>query len=758
MTPNTAYSTTMETQTFTVQTMQDEQREAQAGITEVVNPGLTRFTGILKQRYTDFLVNEILPSGEVVHLRQLRPQIKPPAQAKSVPETSQSQPSPPPAAIVHEHQKTAPDHAEPDIKDDTLPVQVTSSEQAKIGSENESGSTDSVISANDRAELISYFGSEVETAIVDLYQKALASAQRSADLVPVKSAQIPDRPLRGEIHGAVRRIFSSKLETSTDDDGYITFTAASGGGQRNRQPNQNRQQWTQKPRPARPTWKDLGGDHLHFSLYKENKDTMEVMSYLAQQLRSTPKAFQFAGTKDRRAVTVQRASAYHLQADRVAGVNRSLRSSRVGDFEYKPAGLELGELAGNEFVITLRDCQFATPEGEDLDEGDLDGRVTLAKKVVNEAVTSLQENGFINYYGLQRFGSFTARTDTIGLKMLQQDFKGACEDILSYTQQALAATDEATTRGSLISSDDRARARALHNFKTNGSSQSALQRLPRKFSAEANIIRHLGGPTKENDFQGALQGIQKNLRAMYVHAYQSLVWNVVAGERWKRHSNKVVEGDLVLIDKQASTAVATEQQDEVDQDGEIVVQPAQDDASTSVEDLIQRARPLTKEEAQSGQYSIFDIVLPTPGFDIVYPPNSIGEVYRSFMASDRGGGLDPDDMRRKWKVISLPGSYRKLLARPLDAGKLKVEVRPYIHDHEQMVETDLGRIQKGFQGNGGASENGPPSGNGSADKPRKLALIVKVQLGTSQYATMALRELMGPGGAQSYKPDFGGGR
>lgn len=40
-----------------------------AGITEYVCPDNLGFTGVLKQRYTDFLVNEIGLDGEVVHLR-----------------------------------------------------------------------------------------------------------------------------------------------------------------------------------------------------------------------------------------------------------------------------------------------------------------------------------------------------------------------------------------------------------------------------------------------------------------------------------------------------------------------------------------------------------------------------------------------------------------------------------------------------------------------------------------------------------------
>jgi tRNA pseudouridine13 synthase len=49
------------------------QKELDVGITGYVSPHGPAFSGILKKRYTDFLVNEILPSGEVLHLRSTRP-------------------------------------------------------------------------------------------------------------------------------------------------------------------------------------------------------------------------------------------------------------------------------------------------------------------------------------------------------------------------------------------------------------------------------------------------------------------------------------------------------------------------------------------------------------------------------------------------------------------------------------------------------------------------------------------------------------
>lgn len=47
----------------------DLEREVRAGITEHVCPDNLGFTGVLKQRYTDFLVNEIGLDGQVLHLK-----------------------------------------------------------------------------------------------------------------------------------------------------------------------------------------------------------------------------------------------------------------------------------------------------------------------------------------------------------------------------------------------------------------------------------------------------------------------------------------------------------------------------------------------------------------------------------------------------------------------------------------------------------------------------------------------------------------
>src|SRR6266480_3470680 len=598
------------------------------------------------------------------------------------------------------------------------------------------------IPSDDREALISIFGTETTNAITNLYSSILKNPHRKPrEFKSVVSTPISDKEIRTTAHQSIRRIFSSRLNTTTGDESSIRISAAP--------PHGKTQNWSRSAGKGREHgkvgWQELGGEYLHFTLYKENKDTMELMYHLASQLKQHAKSFQFAGTKDRRGVTVQRVSVFRIQAERMAGLNKTLKNAAVGGFKYEPNGLSLGDLSGNEFVITLRDCHFADSAGLDLE-----ARTQCARRVVAEAVKNLQDKGFINYYGLQRFGSFATSTDEIGKKLLQGDFEAAISLILSQSETSLAAAQR-KINDTTIPSDDRNRALALDRWHTTGNTQMALEIMPRKFSAEISIIRHLGTvksgkKVHKNDWQGAIMSVQRNLRLMYVHAYQSLVWNTVAGRRWESFGEKVIEGDLVIVDEDKDGDEA----EELDELGEAIVRPKGEERATMEGDYT-RARPLSKEEAESGRWTIFDIVLPLPGWDVVYPLNEVGEFYREFMSSETGGGLDPNDMRRKQKDFSLSGGYRKILARP-ESG-MTWEVRTYWSENEQMVCTDLERLME-KETKAEVRDEGDVKREIMEGNP-KLAVILRMRLGASQYATIALRELMKVGGVKSYQADFG---
>ncbi|KAL8688002.1 MAG: hypothetical protein Q9224_004997 [Gallowayella concinna] len=919
-------------------------KEMQCGILEYVSPHLPGFTGILKKRYTDFLVNEILPNGRVVHLdnykkpseqkepsqeafkgpqkqtSQLGQPVREPRHPASTEENARPQfvstnlnqieegsrkkekvymrhgadsltlvngkddpdlndanpttsairneniqhEAPKPTGSDSEHmngsiphsneeepvtvsdeQKTpsngAPDVAEPAVLTQPLPIGTVGGWQAYAQSKtNGGGSTDNSIqlSAEDKDLLNSYFDTEVVEQILSLFQRILATPQRKArDFGTVTTKSIA-RDVRTDIHQALRRIFSSRLESSTSGDGAMVISAANPSSSRGQQTNGGRNGWDKRPQQpkGKAGWAVLGGDYLHFTLYKENKDTMEVISYLAKVLKLRPGLFQFAGTKDRRGITTQRASVYRIQAKKLIDAGRTLRNARIGNYEYHTQGLQLGDLTGNEFVITLRDCHFKGDE--DLD---INVKTERASSILRTAIENFTLHGFINYYGLQRFGSFSTGTHTIGRSMLQGDFQSACNAILYYNPAALAAAQQGPDQqDSKISRDDKARASALHAFATTGRIQQALNELPSKFSAEACLIRHLARSDQKNDYLGALQTINRNLRLMYVHAYQSLVWNTAATARWRIHGAKVLPGDLVLITEHPdpSTQPSANGGMDVDQDGEPIVAASSDDRAYTSDEIFTRARHITEAELASSKckISIFDLVLPTPGYDILYPANGSANIYKDFMASEEGGGLDPMDMRRKWKDVSLSGSYRKLLAKPL--GKVEWEMQRYgaRGEDEQFVETDAERLRRGEGEKQWARQN-DSSARGNTDireevaqgayecpnhnhcagkvgevgqscsqcatcttssssstaptaidttlpspatamnaetiitapdeskgdspgkaKNDKIAVVLKMQLGSSTYATMALRELMKEGGVRTWKAEFGAGR
>lgn len=457
--------------------------------------------------------------------------------------------------------------------------------------------------------------------------------------------------------------------TEADDTGVITATSASRANRRSQ--GGNRQGGGRNPRVGRAANRDfaeLGGDYLHFTLYKENKDTMEVINNIARILKIRSTNFNFAGTKDRRAATTQRACVNRVHKESLDRLNGRAQGYKLGDYKYRPYQLNLGDHGGNEFVIVVKDCHLRRAAGCSIER-----RVQMLQHAVSLGLANVKQNGFLNYFGLQRFGTHTVGTQEVGTMILTENFEGAV-DALLYVDPDVAAHAFVENEGqSRFSSDELARARAISVWRSSGDSAAALKHMPRRFSAESSIIQHLGkNVTNRRDFCGALLTIIRSMRMMYIHAYQSCIWNFVASRRWERYGNRVVKGDLVLVDP--------------DNHGEL----AGDD--NDAESSFDRARALTAEEADSGKYTIFDITLPLPGFDVIYPDNDIGSYYVELMAMPEHGCLNPHNMRRNQREFSLSGGYRKLMARFV--GEASGTARAYRDDNEQMHPTDLDIIQE----------------------------------------------------------------
>ncbi|RYP49691.1 hypothetical protein DL768_004627 [Monosporascus sp. mg162] len=620
--------------------------EQRLGILHFVSPKERAWRGQLRTRFSDFLVYEIGKDGEVVHLHDFH------TNARDYAKTGNSRQA---AQRPAERQTPKTAKAESVVEPGSTTVSGPQSSIRDSNSPEAENGSDSPISSPDHSILIDLLGQGTTEELVAFY---------------VKIRQNP-RAKPKSLGAEVRRIFGGKVDTLTESDGTIKASAT--GSSKQRRDNHNSNNRSQNDRQALPGG---GGKFLHFTLYKENRDTIDAVNQIARQLNVKPNMFSTAGTKDRRAVTVQRVSIRSRSPQSLLFINNDrIPGVKIGDFKFEQNALYLGCHQGNEFVIVLKNCWFSGTEHLPFDQ-----KLDVARSTVEPALTQITQQGFINYFGTQRFGTFEIGTQEIGMKILKGDFEGAVKDLLSFDPALLLVSP--SDQDLQMRREDINRAKACSTFLETGDFQAALKTLPRRCNVEHTLMRHLEKQPK--DFLGALQGISRGLRTMYVHAYQSLVWNFAASMRWERHGNRVVKGDLILTKSEASANAGDEHNLNMDEE---TIHLAEGDANART----LRVHALTEEEANSGAYSIFDVVLPTPGWDVAYPDNEIGQFYAEFMGKAENGGLNPNDMRRPQKDFSLPGTYRNLM------GKISrtpsVSIREYVNDTEQLVPTDLDIIK-----------------------------------------------------------------
>ncbi|EJT49021.1 pseudouridine synthase [Trichosporon asahii var. asahii CBS 2479] len=375
--------------------------------------------------------------------------------------------------------------------------------------------------------------------------------------------------------------------------------------------------------------------------------------------RSGGRDRKLCGTKDKRAITVQRVSLKRgsLTTQQVwravngvrsgrrtedgAVAERGERGTRIGDMEYSTHPLELGSLKGNH-------------------------NVQAAVEDIDKAMKSIRDKGFINFYGMQRFGTSTVPTHVTGLLLLQGKWGEAIDSILSLRE----GEHPDCTRGRLAWLED-------------GDFSRALELMPRRSVAERSIWEHWRKGNRLEDKVGALGN--------------SYIWNLMAAERMKLSNDQPLEGDLVY------------EHDAGDDDA--------DNKETSSRDV----KRLTS--ADLGQYTLADVILPLPGWNIEYPGGRIGQLYKDALLAD---GLDPLRLRRDQREYSLPGSYRRLIRKPTDVSWEHIR---YTDPTLPLAQADEDRILN----------LNPPAADDPNGKFR--ALKITWSLGTASYATMALREL-----------------
>ncbi|KAJ3109118.1 hypothetical protein HDU96_007328 [Phlyctochytrium bullatum] len=415
-----------------------------------------------------------------------------------------------------------------------------------------------------------------DDALIEKIKPVLSSRTRFAPIVSEvarftanahTSQIIEDKDKRAQVHRFFKTSFKDFVETEALQDKKIRIKFADKSKKRNL---------------SKQEFDALGGQYAEFILYKENLETMAAINQLAKTMRVPFKAFTFAGTKDKRGITVQKITGHRIDLEKFNSIGDNIKGVAIGKVRYTENRIKLGDLSGNHFTIALREVKVK------------DNSASQLEHIIEKRMKSLEENGFINYYGMQRFGTRAVSTHVVGIAMLASRWDVAVELIL----------------------------------------------MP-KGDAERAVLQSLIQQKKKRDYFQALQCIPRNLRLMYIHAVQSYIWNYMASERFRRYGATVTVGDLVVVKTKESDAVAIDNEE----------RKGEEDDEFSLEDsrlarLIEVETVQTEEDAKTR--SIEDVVLPLPGYQVEYPKNDIGKCYEDFMQSI---GLDPHNMKRKTRNL-----------------------------------------------------------------------------------------------------------
>lgn len=483
------------------------------------------------------------------------------------------------------------------------------------------------------------------------------------DVPPIVLSPDSDKSHRAEVHNFFKKNFKFLVtDTVEESDGSLkcirvrlSLGARGGGGGRGK-----KRKDMDRPFDSRGSdhWPEHLGKFLRFHLYKENKDTQEALGVIGKMLGIQQRSFGFAGTKDKRAVTTQRVTIFKQHAKRLAALNSRLFGIKVGDFSYVSEGLVLGQLSGNRFTITLR------------------GVIADSVDTIKAAADGLGSNGFINYYGLQRFGSGSVPTHLIGAALLRGEWKGAADLILDPREGERDAIRE-----------------IRDHYKETGDIDSTLRKLPRYLVAERAILQCL--KKCPGNYLQALKAIPRTLRMMYVHSYQSYLWNHAASMRVQKHGiGQVIVGDLVFC-KGASPGKLTaedsaETEDDCNDDYSSISLSDISEASVP-EEKVQVVKAVTPEDQLSGSYTFEDVVLPLPGSRVIFPENDIANVYHHMAEKDGISLTESVHGAKEFSITSMTGSYRRVFQRPIN---FMWEVITYTDGNVPLAETDLDIISK----------------------------------------------------------------
>ncbi len=227
------------------------------------------------------------------------------------------------------------------------------------------------------------------------------------------------------------------------------------------------------------------GKVILFKLTKKGWNTLNAILEIAKRTGVSTGNFNVAGNKDKYAVTSQYVSVSGVSKERLESL--SIKDISIEVLGYGDHRLALGDLSGNHFKIVVRNLD-------------------------NDKIRVL--DSIPNYFDDQRFGGgLRGNNATVGKLLVLKKYEEAMKTYLGKPFRREMKQE-----------------REFRKFVDENWEdwEGALEKCPKHLVHEREILEYLLDHHK--DYVGAFNRLNKKVLSMFIHAYQSLLWNQVVSE------------------------------------------------------------------------------------------------------------------------------------------------------------------------------------------------------------------------------------
>lgn len=259
--------------------------------------------------------------------------------------------------------------------------------------------------------------------------------------------------------------------------------------------------------------KASNGNYIILELIKTNWDLNHFIKFISKMLGISSKRIGFAGTKDKKAITTQKISIYNIQENQINLLN--IKDIKLNVLGYSNKQIEIGDLIKNQFSIIIRNLEYNK-------ETTLNILNLITKEIIDN-------NGVPNYYGVQRFGDKRPITHLVGYYLLKREFKTAVMIYLTYFSNE---------------EEESAKKMRIHVLNTEHFKEG-LKLCPQYLGYEKIILNSL--IKQPSNFLDSILCLPDNLCMMFIHAYQSQLFNCIISQRLSCNLklNEAIIGDIV---------------------------------------------------------------------------------------------------------------------------------------------------------------------------------------------------------------------